>query len=49
MASVVARRQIELIPRSIQKYVTRISERSQQRYGVKYDERLDFLDNSRCS
>ena len=34
----MARRQTQLIPRSIHKYVTRVSKDSQQRHGVKYDE-----------
>lgn len=34
----VARRQEKLIPRSIHQYVTRVSERSQQRYSAKYEE-----------
>ncbi|EPK8022916.1 hypothetical protein KKI84_004106, partial [Providencia rettgeri] len=32
----VARRQEQLIPRSIHQYVTRVSERRQQRYSTKY-------------
>ncbi|EFE53005.1 hypothetical protein PROVRETT_08480 [Providencia rettgeri DSM 1131] len=38
MDGVVARRQVKLSPRSIHKYVTRVSERGQHSYSAIHDE-----------